>query len=69
MSNETVTIPSAMWKNALVKIDELKAQNERLRKAGNAIALLHMPDDHSPEKVKYECLLDWANALEGGDIK
>jgi len=26
-----------MWKNALVQIDELKAENERLRNAGNAM--------------------------------
>ena len=33
MSGETVTIPAEMWKNSLVKIDELKAENERFRKA------------------------------------
>ena len=37
MSNETVTIPAEMWKNSLVKIDELKAENERLREAGAAM--------------------------------
>jgi hypothetical protein len=50
MSNETVTIPSAMWKDALVQIDKLKAENERLRSASFVTAV---PSEQY-EKLKAE---------------
>jgi hypothetical protein len=65
--NERLRASSFVTAVSSEEYEKLKAENERLRKAGHALALLQMPTDHSPERVKYECVVEWTNAVEAMD--
>ena len=45
----------------------LAAENERLRKAGDALAILQCAE--SDEQHKRRCLVEWLAAKEGRDAK
>ena len=49
------------------EIARLTAENERLRKAGDALAILQCAE--SDEQHKRRCLFNWLAAKEGSDAK